>query len=104
MHSIISGIISDYEGMWRPLAAVCIAAFAYGFLQGIEETWVRPWLAERKQRRALPRLELTLPGFEEAISSHGGRRWSESRDAPRQSIKERVARPRIEPTLDKPRR
>jgi hypothetical protein len=24
--TVIGGIISDYEGMWRPLAAVCIAA------------------------------------------------------------------------------
>ena len=104
MHSIIGGIISDYEGMWRSLAAVCVTAFGCGILQGIEETWVRPWLAKRTERRTLPPLGLMLPGFEKAIASHGGRRWSESRGSTRQPVNERVARPRIEPTLDKPSR
>jgi hypothetical protein len=102
MNSIIGGIISDYEGMWRPLAAVCGVAFALGFLQVMRERLLNPLLASRKQRRALPRLELTLPGFEETIASHGGRRWSEGPSGASQSIDDRIGRPRVEPTFDKP--
>jgi hypothetical protein len=102
MHSVISGIISDYEGMWRPLAAVCIAAFGCGVLQEFEARFVTPWRQERKRARSLGPLELTLPGFEEAIASQGGRRWSDACSSAGQPVDQARGRVRIEPTLDKP--
>jgi hypothetical protein len=102
VHSFISGIIGDYEGMWRSIAAVAVIAFLTGVVIELREQLWKPQLAARRLRRALPRLDLTLPGFEETITSQGGRRWSEGRGGPGQPVNDRVGRPRVEPTFDKP--
>ena len=97
-------ILLDYEGMWRPLAAVCIAASVMGVLSVIEED-VTLWWRRRRRDRSAPRDNLlTIVGVEERIASHGGRRWSDANHGRKQCVDYPISCPRIEPTFDNPPR
>lgn len=87
--------------------AVNIVLYAGIALLPFAVLWVRDWIlrsaAERDARRALPPLGVALPGLR-AIADQGSDRRAGRGSGARQHIADRGARPRIEPTLDKPGR
>jgi hypothetical protein len=101
-HTVISTLVS-YNMLRACIIGACIPTATFFTVVCVVVVWgaVKEAMKPRP-RQALPGLELTLPGLEEAIASHGGRRWSESRGGARQPVNKAVARPRIEPVFDKP--